>query len=198
MQTLSAGLHSNSTITRLLFHQESEFPPRGTSFPGYLKSLVTQPRGLRQLCYSGRADLLVEAMVPQDGASLTQHMVGSAVQELWLCRLTGFLDSYSSNAAMIHLKCLTVRFLDRESMKDSCQCVPSLVHLRELNFESVSYQFHYSDLLESFKKNGSLYSISFPKTALTSMFGSPYVLDPRQRERMAAFCRRNHETTQIF
>jgi hypothetical protein len=30
------------------------------------------------------------------------------------------------------------------------------------------------------------------------MFGTPYVLDPRQRELMAAFCRRNQETTQIF
>jgi hypothetical protein len=124
MQTLSSALQVNSSITRLLFHHDSRFPARDTSFPGYLKSLVTKPRGLRQLCYSGRADLLVEAMVPQDGASLTQHTVGSALQELWLCGLTGFLDSYSSNAAMIHLKCLTVQFLDRESMKDLCQCFP--------------------------------------------------------------------------
>jgi hypothetical protein len=212
MQTLVVGLQANQTVTRLLFHPSTEFPSGDTTFSNYLQSTVAQPHGLRELSYGGNIDSLAEAMVRSQ--NLSTFTVASALQELWLStpeptyghgnssspNVAKFLESYSSNAAEIHLISLNLQLLDDTSCKALIRCVPTLVHLRELNIESVSLATKrmIPKLIESIKKNGCLHRVSLPKSHFDLSSSGRPVLTQREMLRLKSFCQRNDETMQRF
>jgi hypothetical protein len=169
MRSLVTGLKSNNTLTRLLL--DGEFPSETNVLAEYLQTSRSQPSSLRELAYNGKAHLLAGAMVlePHEDSDSRPFSVGSDLRTLRLGNQEGkdmaqFFSSYAANAPMIHLESLTIECLHKVSCKALSDCIPNLVHLKELKVSRIYSEAREvaAQLIESIKKNGSLHSVEVP------------------------------------
>jgi hypothetical protein len=210
MQTLVEGLQANLSLTRLLFDPWSGFPYTDATFSNYMQSAVAPPHGLRELGYGGNIDSLAEAMVRTPQQDLSTYTVGSALQKLWLSvpvfndhNVANFPRSFSSHAVMIHLTHLNLYRLDSSSLSALSRCVPNLVHLHELNVESITLEAKQllPELVRSVKTNGCLHKVSVPMTVVNRCGRSssgPPALTRKEELLLKSYCRRNEETTRLL
>jgi hypothetical protein len=209
MENFVTGLQSNSTLTRLVLL--GEFRSQTNVFSEYLGSRRSQPSSLRVLSYNGKAHLLADAMVlePRNDAKLLPYSVGSGLRTLTLGHryhenqvaqdVARFFDSYAASASMIHLESLSIEWLHMVSCKAFSDCLPNMVHLRELSVSFIEMEAkEVADrMVESIKKNGSLHSVTIPSEYWSGDWRKKRQFVRGQRS-MKWFCERNRSIPRLL